>query len=291
MCTGDIAESRAHLDRGVALYDPIEHRPLATRFGQDGRVAILSWRSLALWWLGYPEAALADAEHTLKDAREIGHAATLMYALAITNLTDIFCGNYAAANARVDELIVLAEEKGALLRKAEGLIQKGCVRVLIGKASDAAQMITSGITAWQSTGSTMWMPFFLSHLARAHTELGKFEDAWRSIGEAITTVETTKERWCEAEVYRTAGEITLLAPERDTAKAEAHFKCALEVARAQQAKSWELRAAMSMARLRRDQGKWDEARDLLAPVYNWFTEGFDTRDLKEAKALLDALTP
>jgi predicted ATPase len=137
----------------------------------------------------------------------------------------------------------------------------------------------------------MWMPFFLSHLARAHTELGKFEDAWRSIGEAITTVETTKERWCEAEVYRTAGEITLLAPERDTAKAEAHFKCALEVARAQQAKSWELRAAMSMARLRRDQSKWDEARDLLAPVYNWFTEGFDTRDLKEAKALLDALTP
>jgi predicted ATPase len=128
-----------------------------------------------------------------------------------------------------------------------------------------------------------------SYLANAHAELGQFDDAWRCIGEAITAMETTKERWCEAEINRVAGKIALKSPQPDTAKAEAYFERALAVARAQQAKSWELRAAMSMARLRRDQGKRDAARELLAPVYGWFTEGFDTLDLKEAKALLDEL--
>ena len=135
----------------------------------------------------------------------------------------------------------------------------------------------------------MWMPFFLSYLARAHAELGKFEDAWCSIGEAMKTVETSKERWCEAEVHRTAGEITLLAPEPDAARAEAYFERALAVARSQQAKSWELRAAMSIVRLWIDQGKRIEARDLLAPIYGWFTEGFGTRDVKEAKDFLGVL--
>jgi predicted ATPase len=130
----------------------------------------------------------------------------------------------------------------------------------------------------------MWTPFYLSLLARAYTELGKFEDAWCSIGEAITAVETTKE--CEAEIHRTAGEITRLGPAPDATKAQGYFERALAVARAQQAKSWELRAAMSMARLWRDQGRRDDARDLLGPIYGWFTEGFATLDLKEAKALL-----
>ena len=126
-------------------------------------------------------------------------------------------------------------------------------------------------------------------MARAHGELGQFDDAWRCIGEAITAVETTKERISEAQVHRTAGEIALLSPARDAAKAEAYFDRALTVARQQQAKSWELRAATSLARLWRDQGKVQQARALLAPVYGWFTEGFDTRDLKEAKALLEEL--
>ena len=134
-------------------------------------------------------------------------------------------------------------------------------------------MITSGIAAWRSTGATLWMPLLLSHLARAHAELGQFDDAWRCIGEAMTAMETTKEKWCEAEVHRMAGEIALMSPEPDAAKAEAYFERALAVARQQQAKSWELRAAMSIARLWRDQGKPQQARELLAPVYGWFTEG------------------
>jgi predicted ATPase len=132
------------------------------------------------------------------------------------------------------------------------------------------------------------LPSWLLNLAGAHAELGQL-DAWGSIGEAVTAIETTKERWCEAEANRIAGEIALKSPQRDTTKAEAYFERALAVARRQQAKSWELRAAMSMARLWRDQGKWEEGRELLAPVFGWFTEGFDTRDLKEAKALLGEL--
>ena len=133
------------------------------------------------------------------------------------------------------------------------------------------------------------MPLYLPLLATAYSRLNRFDEAWRVIGEAMTAVETTKERWCEAEVNRIAGEIALKSPEPDAAKAEAYFERALAVARQQQAKSWELRAAMSMARLWRDQGKVQQARELLAPVYGWFTEGFDTRDLKEAKALLEEL--
>jgi predicted ATPase len=169
------------------------------------------------------------------------------------------------------------------------MLKQGCALALTGKASDAVHMITSGLTAWRSAGATLWMPWSLLHLARAYAELGQFDDAWRCIGEATTAIETTKEKWCEPEVHRMAGEIALKSPEPDAAKAEVYFDRALKVAREQQAKSWELRAAMSMARLWRDQGKRDEARNLLAPVHGWFTEGFDTLDLKDDKALLEQL--
>ena len=135
----------------------------------------------------------------------------------------------------------------------------------------------------------MLMPLWLSYLTRANAEIGRFDDARRGIDEAMAAVETAKERWCEAEVNRIAGEIALLSPGPDLAKAEAYFERALAVAREQQAKSWELRAAMSMARLWRDQGRRPQARDILALVYGWFSEGFGTLDLKQAKAMLDEL--
>jgi class 3 adenylate cyclase/predicted ATPase len=287
--TGDVVDGRAHLDRAMTLYDPAEHRPLATRFGQDVGAATLCWKSLAFWLLGYPQAALADTEHALVVAREIGHSATMMYVLNFSAWTHIHCGNYATTNALVDEFSALKDQTGSVFWGAWGMMQRGCLLALTGKASDAVQTITCGVTAMQSTGTTMWIPFWLSYLARANAEIGQPDDARRCIGEAMAAVETAKERWCEAEVNRIAGEIALLSPEPDVAKAETYFERALAVARKQQAKSWELRAAMSMARLWRDQGKRDEARDLLAHVYGWFTEGFDTLDLKEAKALLDAL--
>jgi predicted ATPase/class 3 adenylate cyclase len=291
MLTGDIAKGRAHYDQALALYDPIEHRPLATRLGQDVGVAILSFRSLALWLLGYPEAALADLAQALKHAREIGQAATLMYALLHTTMfVQIPCGGYASAKPALEEVTALADEKRAPFVKALAMLDQAWILTLTGKDSESIQMFTSWITAYRSTGATIYGPLHLSLLASVKAQLGEFDDAWRCVGEAMTAVETTKERWFEAEANRIAGEIALLLPEPDVAKAEACFERALAVARAQQAKSWELRAAISTARLWRDQGRRDEARDLLAPVYGWFTEGFDTRDLKEAKDLLDALS-
>jgi predicted ATPase len=158
-----------------------------------------------------------------------------------------------------------------------------------GKASDAVRTITPGITSLRSTGTTLYEPLYLSYLATAYAELGQLDDAWRCIDDAIEKVERSKERWCEAEVRRIAGHIALKSFAPDREKANAHFDGALAVARQQQTKSWELRAARSMARLLRHQGKRDEARELLAMVYGWFREGFDTLDLKRAKALLDEL--
>jgi predicted ATPase len=286
---GDFAEARAHLGQGFALYDPAEHRPLATRFGQDVKVVILCWRALALWLLGRPMAALADAEQALNSARKIGQAGTLMYALNNASFTLTFCGRYAAAKALLDEVLPLAEEKGTSYWKAFGIMGRGSLMALTGNASNAARLIASGIALFRSTGATLFVPLHLSYLARAYAALGQLDDAWRCIGEAMTAAEATKEKWHEAEVHRIAGEVALMAPRRDVSEAEVYFGRSLAVARKRQARSWELRTATSMARLWRDQGKRDQARDLLAPVYGWFTEGFDTLDLKEAKKLLDEL--
>jgi class 3 adenylate cyclase/predicted ATPase len=287
--TGEFEEARVHIERAMILYDPVEHRQLATRFGQDVRVALLFYRSLALWPLGYPDAALLDAGRAVSEAREIGQAPTLMAALTLTSLTHIHCGGYPIANAQLDEGVALADEKGALFWKVGAMLVKGCLLAATSKASEAVHMITSALAAWRSTGTTVWTPAYLSYLARAYLELGEFGEASRCIGEAMTVLQTTKESWYEADINRVAGEIALRSADR--ARAEAYFERALEIGRAQKAKSWELRAAMSMARLKRDQGKPDEARNLLAPVHGWFTEGFDTLDLKEARVLLDALAP
>jgi predicted ATPase len=287
--TGEIAEARPHLERAIALYDPAEHRPLAVQFSQDARVHALSYLSLALWFLGHPEAAAAAWRRALNEARGIGQAATSMTVLALTTLTLILCGDYAAAKAQSDELILLTDEKGGLYWKPFGMMNQGWLLALTGKASNAVDLITSGLTGYKSTGSTNFMPLRLSHLAQLYAEIDQFDEAWRSLGEAMATIQTSKERWFEAEVNRIAGQIALKSPEPDATKAETYFERALAVARQQQAKSWELRAAMSLARLWRDQGKVPQARELLAPVYGWFTEGFDTRDLEEAKALLEEL--
>jgi predicted ATPase len=194
-----------------------------------------------------------------------------------------------AAKATNDELIALSEQKGALFWKVHGELLRGSLLAQAGNASEAVKAISSSLTTIRSTGTKMFLPCFLMLLSEVHADLGEFDDAWGCINEALTAIQTNKERWCEAEVNRVAGEIALGSREPNAAKAETYFERALAVARQQQAKSWELRTAMSFARLWRDQGKAREARELLASVYGWFTEGFDTRDLKEAKALLDQL--
>jgi len=285
---GDLVDARAHYDEALALYRPAEHRRLMTRFGQDLRVTCLAFRSMALWLLGYPEAALHDADCALMEARQIEHAATLMFTLNFPIIVNTYCGNYHVADEHLKELVVLAEEKGAPFRRAEGVLRRGYILTLTG-AAKAVEIVTSGIDLWRSAGSTIFTPEQEFMLAIAHADSGQFDDAWRCIGEAMTAMQATKERWCEAEAHRVAGEIELKSPQRNVAKAQACFERALTLARARQAKSWELRAATSLARLLSDQGKRQTARDLLAPVYDWFTEGFDTSDLRKAKALLGEL--
>jgi class 3 adenylate cyclase len=213
-----------------------------------------------------------------------------MYALTHSAQIQLLLGNYEATNALADEAVALAEEKRALLWKLFGIALKLYVLSLSGQASKAAQIITENLNLIQPTGARVWRPYVRMQLATAYSDVGQFDEARREAFESLAEIENYKERWWEAEVNRMAGEIARKSSHTGALKAEVYFDRALTVARQQQAKSWELRAAMSMARLWRDQGKRDEARDLLAPVYGWFTEGFDTLDLKEAKALLDELT-
>jgi predicted ATPase len=258
--------------------------------GQDIRLTNLSQRSLALWFLGYPEAALAGANQVLKEARQIGQVGTLFTALNFSIVAHFLCGAHPTADELANELITLADEQDAAMWKPVGLAYRGWILAGADRASEAVQLITSALAAIQATGTTLFRSAGLSLKAKCYADLGQLDEAGRSVDEATTVIERTKETWFEADVYRIAGEIALKAPKPDAAKAEAYFERALAIARQQQAKSWELRAAMSMARLWRDQGKREEARDLLAPVYGWFTEGFDTLDLKDAKVLLDELT-
>ena len=252
-------------------------------------MSILSYRSLASWRLGYPEAALADADQAINEAREIGHAATLIYALWHASLTHTLCGNYTKASAHWRSHRIGGRKRTLVL---EGVRNGGpWLRICPDRRSFGGN--SNGdfrpLTHVSVNGSNSIFPRCICHTWLAPMRNGQLDDAWRCIDEAMTAIEATKETWCEAEVNRIAGEIALKSPEPDAAKAQAYFERALAVARQQQAKSWELRAAMSMARLWRDQGKPQQARELLAPVYGWFTEGFDTLDLKEAKALLEGL--
>jgi predicted ATPase len=290
LMTGDITNGRAHFDRGIILCDSMDHAPsVTTSIGDDSKVVMLGFRAIALWLLGNPEAALANAEHALSRAREITPVGTLMHTLSWVILIQILCGDYVTASRLVNELVTLADDKGTSFWKAWGMMNKGLLLALTGKVLDGIHASSSGIAAWQSTGATMCLPYYSSCLAMNHAKIGHFEDARRLIREAMRTIEETNERWFEAEIYRMAGEIELKSPNLGGAKPEVYFARALSAARAQQAKSFELRTAMSMARLWSEQARRAEARNLLAPTYGWFTEGFDTLDLKEAKALLAQL--
>jgi predicted ATPase len=212
-----------------------------------------------------------------------------MIALSIADLTHVLCGNYATESECTGELAALADEIGSGFWKLTGAAIQGRHLALTGNAANSIPLLISTRNAYEATGANFLAPLDLAILGSTHATLGKFDDARRYVADAMNSIETTKEKWFEAEVNRVAGEVELKRPVSDPAKAQSYFERALAVARQQQAKSWELRAAMSLARLWRDQGKVQQARELLAPVYGWFTEGFDARDLMEAKALLDVL--
>ena len=230
---GKFLRARVHHDQALVLYDPTVHRALLTRFAaQDQRVVDLSFRSLTMWMLGYPDAALADAERALQEAREIDHASTLMFALWWTGLMKASCGCYTVANAQGKELVALADQNSSPPYRVGGTLLQASVLALTEKSAHAIEMFR--LSANRSR-MTVLKPSFLSLMAVAHTALGQTSEASRCIDEAMTIIKKSEERWYEAEVNRIAGEIALMAPEPDAAKAKECFEQALAIARAQQA--------------------------------------------------------
>jgi class 3 adenylate cyclase/predicted ATPase len=286
---GEVQAAKAHLDEAVSLYVPEEHRILATRFGQDIGIAALTYRAFVLYRLGYPESALRDANAGLKSAREVGQAGTLAYALFGAGILDVLCSRFRSAEQCVDELSALSGKHGLASWKICAGLVRGWVFAATEKGDEAAELIQSSLSALANAGTTYFVPFSLMWLAYAHASCGRGADAASSISEAVDAMNKTNERWDEAEIHRTAGEIVASQLRRDYEAAESHFRRSLDISRVQSAKSYELRAATSLARLWRLQGKRGEARDLLAPIFGWFTEGFYLPDLTEARALLQEL--
>ncbi|MBL8692149.1 MAG: AAA family ATPase [Rhodospirillaceae bacterium] len=249
----ELVEGRSHLDRALALYMADAHRPLATRFGHDVRATALSWRAMALWLLGETEEARAGAEAAVACARETGHVGSLMFALSHAALTLLHCGDFARTQSLADELIAVAEDKGTLYWKAYGQVLQGWVQTLNGDPAAAVEHIAGGLAAIRSTGASAYGPFAQCGLAEANLRLGRLNEARRCIEEARTAAETTGESWGEPEIHRLAGEIAVAMG--DLNRAEQSFTRALEIARARQARSFELRVAKSLAGLKPEMSK------------------------------------
>ena len=214
--TGSILQGRTCFDQSIGLYAPAKDRPLMMRFGNDLGVSALAFRALAAWVLGYPKAALADAKNALGIARDIDHAATLMFALNGTSRIYVLTGDLTTAEANADELVVLADQKGSLLWKGNAMMTKAWILALTGRPTEALRILTEQRAVSEATGTTLFAPVRLSLLANLLAMLGQFDEAWQSIGEAMTAIEATKEKWFEADVHRTAGEIAMMSHRSQT---------------------------------------------------------------------------
>ena len=242
-----------------------------------------------LWVLGYADQAQQRSQEALARAQQVGDPPSLAYAQLFAAVLSQHRRDVAATQAHADALMALATAQGLVHRVAHGRILRGWALAMQGDAATGVAHIQQGLEAVQGTGLKLYRPYLLALLAEAYGQAGQPEAGLTVLAEALTLVAATEERWWEAEVYRLQGALLLQLPRPDVGQAEACFQQALDVARRQQAKALELRAALSLSRLWQQQGKRAEARQLLAPIYGWFTEGFDTADLQEAKALLEAL--
>jgi predicted ATPase len=292
---GEFAAAREHLEQGLALFDP-SHRPFyADQSLQDARVMLLGFLSQALLCLGYPDQARRQWEEAVMEARQLNQAYTLAVALGMacaleiaTDMAWVGRRNFSSAAAPLaDELAALSAEQEFPMLCAMGTLYRGWCLTAAGQAGEGLALLEHGLAAYRGAGTSLWTPFFLSIMADAHIKACQPEQGMKYLAEAARVIDDTQERWVEAEVHRLQAELT--AGMGDPVAAEACFHRALATAERQDARLWKLRAATGLARLWRIAGRCGEARDFLMPVYNWFTEGFTTPDLKEAKALLDEL--
>jgi len=287
---GAVASAYTHFAQSIALYDPQQHRTSAFLYGEDTGVVCHLYAGWALWVLGYPEQGLVQSQQAVTLAQQIAHPYSLAHALSGAVMSHQFRREMRTAQEQAEALIRLATDQGFPLLKARGVVLRGWALAHQGEAKDGIEQLTEGLRAFHATGAEINRSYWLALLAEAYGIIGQPEAGLAVLTEALTHVDRTGERWYAPELYRLQGELLLQQNLDNQAEAESCFHHALEITRSQQAKSFELRTATSLARLWQQQGKSQEAHDLLAPVYGWFTEGFDTADLIDAKALLDALS-
>jgi predicted ATPase len=288
---GELTLTRAHLEQGVALYDPQQHHALAFRYGIDLGVFSLAYAARPLWLLGFPDQARTTIREALRLAHQLVHPFSLAFTLHWAATTHQLRREAPAAQEQAEASMAFSREQGFAIWVPGGTVLQGWALTEQGQVEEGIAHMRRGMAAWQGTGAEVDRPYYLALLAEVYGKAGRTVEGLHVLAEALAVMDTIGERYYEAELYRLKGKL-LLAQRRNGRswlEAEEHFRQALDVARRRQAKSLELRAALSLSRLWRRQDKRAEARQLLADVYGWFTEGFDTSDLQEAKALLEEL--
>jgi predicted ATPase len=302
-------EGWKHLEKGVVLYDPQKHNSHVLLYGYNLGVSCFARSATVLWLLGYPDQALKRSQQALTIAQQQPHPFSLAYALCFSAECHRLRREEQTTQERAEAAIRLSVEQGFPLWRAGATIYKGWALAEQGQYKEGISLMREGIATWQATGAEVARPAWLAQLAEGYGQAGQVAEGLSTITEGLNATNTREERWWEAELYRLQGEL-MLQQESQNAKvktrkskvpkhkaqsrgpqseAEACFLKAIAIAQRQQAKSLELRATVSLARLWQRQEKLAEARQVLSKVYNWFTEGFDTTDLREAKALLDEL--
>jgi predicted ATPase len=280
---------RSHLKQGLALYDAQQHQTLAFRYGIDLEVFFLAYAARPLWLLGFPEQAHTRIREALTLARQLAHPFSLAFALHWAGITHQLRREASAAQEQAERSMAFSREQGFAIWVPGGTLLQGWALSEQGEMAEGITHMRQGMTAWQATGTEVDRTYYLALLAEGYGKTGQAEAGLHVLAEALAVIEAIEERYYEAELYRLQGELLLECAAEQYTEAETCFRHALAVARRQQAKSWELRAAMSLSRLWQQQGKQAAAHKLLAPIYSWFTEGFETADLQEAKALLQGL--
>jgi class 3 adenylate cyclase/predicted ATPase len=291
---GEFTDAQASMEQGIVPLDTEQHRALPFLYGYESQVGCLSWTAWTLWLLGYPDQARARCHEALARAHALAHPPSLANAQAWAAIFYAWCRDVHATQEQAEAAITLSSERGFPPRLAEGILMRGWALAMQGQTEEGLAQLRQGIAAWQATGAEIARPLWLAFLAEAYGTAGQAAEGLTALAEAWALVHKTDERVWEAELHRLTGE--LLLTQEDT-QDQAHkvediegcFQQALAVARRQHAKLLELRAAVSLARLWHSQGKRVAAYQLLAEVYDWFTEGFDTADLQDTRALLREL--
>jgi predicted ATPase len=289
---GEFALAQAHLEQGLALYDIQQHATYVLVYGQDQGVICLLQSGCLLWFLGYPDQAVQRSREAISLAQKLAHPYSLAYALCGVAWVFHYRREARAVQAWAEATLTLATEKGFGHWLAASMIYRGWALAEQGQGEEGLTQLRQGLVFWGETGAELLRHSFLGFLAEVHAKMNQVKEGLAVVTEALAAVPATGGYW-EAELYRLKGEL-LLKGEAEELQAEAEaeecFWQALEVAQRQETKSLELRATVSLSRLQQKQGKKEEARQRLAKIYDWFTEGFDTVDLQEAKALLEELS-